>query len=213
MKKLVVLSIGLFLAIAVSVAQNASESSFTFKKIMVPSLTMNVNAPKKIAEKAIMDKLSARFGKSKGEKDFEVFRGVRIPEIGPDVYDVYVMVDKIKKEDEKSTVNMLISLGNENWISNTTNATVIANSKTFLQGLLPAVNEGNLDKQIKDAEDEYKKLEKKHENSIDDGKSLEKKKANIEKDIADNKIDQSSKKADAEKQRLAVEALRAKKKG
>jgi hypothetical protein len=210
-----IITLGLALAIAfTTVAQNAVESAFNFKKVMVPSLSMEALAPKKITEKAILDKLSARFGKSKGEKDFEVFKGIRIPEVGPDVYDMYVYTDKkSKKEDDKSIVTILISLGNENWISNTTNPTVIANAKTFMQSMLPWVAAGNLDKQIADAEDEYKKLTKKYDNSVDDGKKLEKKKADIEKDILDNKTEQSTKKADAEKQRLAVEALKAQKKG
>jgi hypothetical protein len=209
MKKLL-LSTLLLCSICVIKAQQAFESSTSFKKANVPSIQIEANSVEKISKKSVMDNLERRIGKSKDEKGFSVFKGVRVPEIGPDVYDIYVMVDKLKANKEKSIITMMVSMGNENFVSNLTNPEVFNNAKRYVEGMLPWVASGDLERQIKDQEDEIKKAEKKYNNSIDDGNDLQKRKANIERDIEQNKNDQATKKNELEKQRQILEALKMK---
>ncbi len=210
MKKLILYVI-LLCTINIGKAQQAFESTISFKKVNVPAVQMEANSVKKITEKSVMDNLERRIGKSKSEKDFSLFKGVRVPEIGPDIYDIYVMVDKLKANKEKSLITMMVSMGNENFISNITNPEVFANAKRYVEGMLPWVASGDLERQIKDQEEEVKKSEKKYNNSIDDGNDLQKRKANIERDIEQNKNDQATKKNELEKQRQILEALKMKK--
>jgi hypothetical protein len=212
MKKFILSCCVLFMSV-VAVAQQAFEGKTKFKKNEIAAIVCEMQGERKLTEKAIVDNLEAKYGKSKSEKDFNVFKGVKIPELGPDTYDIYVLVEKkSKKEDDKSLVYVAISMGNENFVSSAANLALMENAKKFTQSMLPWVAAADLERQIKNQEEEVKKAERKHSNSVEDGQDLEKRKAKIEKEIEENKRDQETKKSEAEKQKQILEALKSKRK-
>jgi hypothetical protein len=210
MKKLVNV-VALILAVIIGRAQ-AFDGNINYNKLTVAGLACEFNYEKKLVEKTCLEKMQATMGKSKSIKDFEVFRGVRMPEWGPDVYDIYVKIDKkSKKEDNKSVLYMMVSLGNENFVTPTSHPTVIAGAKNYINNMMPWFAAKDLENQIKEQEEAVKKTEKQYNRSIEDGDDLAKKKVKIEKEIEENKSEQARKKDEVDKQRQILEALKAKK--
>jgi hypothetical protein len=142
-----------------------------------------------------------------------MYSGVKLAELGPDAYDLYFMVDrKSRKEKEIAVVTMLVSKGLDAFVTESTDATVMSNAKTFVNNLMPNVVAYDLELQIVDQEDVVKKNEKKGINLVDDAAGLQKDKIKLEKKIDDNIKDQASQKAEIEKQKLILETLRGKRK-
>lgn len=162
---------------------------------------------------AIKAKLKTLGYSSKSVKGFDVYRGVKLAELGPDTYDLYFKIDrKSKKERDRSVVYLLITKGYDNFVTEATDSALFANAKTFMNNLVATVTAADLEKQIQAQEDAVKKSERRYNNSVDDGSNLEKRKRQIEQDIADNIKDQANKKAEAETQRQILETLKAKRK-
>ena len=147
----------------------------------------------------------------KSTKGYDVYKMVKMPELGEGSYDLYFNTDrKSKKEKDKSVVTLLISKGYDNFITDSTGAETLANGQKLLNNFLPIIAAYDLDKQISAQEDLVKKAEKKYNSSVDDGVSLEKKRRNIEDDIEQNKKDQAKKKDEVNAQQQVLETLRSK---
>ncbi len=164
-----------------------------------------------ITEDAVISKMKSLGYGYKSSKGFDVFKMVKLPELGSETYDLYYKVErKSKKEKDKSVLTLLISTGYENFINDTTGAEVLSRAKKYANELLETIAAYSLEKQIEEQVDAVRKAEKKYNNSVDNGADLEKKKRNIEADIEDNKKDQAAKKAEMESQRQVLETLKSK---
>jgi hypothetical protein len=131
MKKL---SVGaILLCAALSVGAQSRTSTVEFSKINRQAVVNEIPFPEKTVRNAIEDKMGKSGYKSKEMKGYNVYRGVRMPEIGADTYDMYFMVDrKSRKDKEASTITLLLTKGFDNFISDSTDATVINNAKNYL---------------------------------------------------------------------------------
>ncbi len=197
---------------ATAMAQSTT-ATVAYQKINRQAVVNEMPFPEKTVRNALDDKMQKQGYKGKDVKGYTVYQGVRLPELGPDSYDLYFMADrKSRKEKETAVLTMLISKGYDNFVADSTDATVINNAKTYLNNLRDMIAAYDLEQQIIAQEDAIKKADKKYNGLIDDGQSLEKKRKNIEKDIEDNKKDQENQKAEIEKQRQILETLRAKRK-
>ncbi len=116
------------------------------------------------------------------------------------------------EEDDNAVVNMLISSGNENFVSDSSDVTTINNAKIFLDNLMPAVAAFDLQQQISAQQEALKKAERKYKNLQDDADDFQKKKKKIEQQIEDNQKDQKDQQAEIEKQRQLLEALKGRQK-
>ncbi len=151
--------------------------------------------------------------KGKSSKGFIVYKGVVLPELGGAAYDLYFSVDrKSRKEKETTAITMLISKGDEKFITASSDPDLIAKAKTYLDNLWDGVGVYDLEQQIAGQENLVKKNEKKMNSLIDEASELEKKKKKIEKDIAENSKDQSSQQEEIENQRKILETLKGKRK-
>ncbi|MGG9960223.1 hypothetical protein [Ferruginibacter sp. SUN106] len=195
-----------------SVAQSRT-ATVEYQKINRQAVVNEIPFPEKTIRDAINNKMEQMGYKGKDSKGFTVYKGVRMPELGNDSYDLYFMADrKSRKEKENSTLTLMVSKGFDSFISDSSDSRVLSNAKNYLDTIKNMIAAYDLEQQIIAQEDAVKKADKKYSNLIDDAASLEKKRKSIEKDIEDNKKDQSNQQAEIEKQKQILETLRGKRK-
>lgn len=211
MKKIVTIVIAVISFFA-SVAQSRTEP-VEYQKLSRQAAVIEYPFSAKTTQAAIEDKFTKMGYKGKDTKGFTVFKGVRIAELGNDMYDLYFMVDKKSRKDkDNSKITLLVSKGLEQFVSDTLDANVFNNSKTYLNNLGPAIVAYDLELQIKDQQETVQKNEKKAANLVDDAAGLQKDKIKLEKKIADNEQDQAKQKAEVETQKQILNTLLSKRK-
>lgn len=210
MKKIIIICL-LFLSTHTIINAQSSTGSVDYNKVSQTAVINEMPFAPEITEDAIVGKMKSLGYSSKSSKGFMMFKGVKLAELGPDTYDLYYKVEKkSKKEKDKSIVSLLLSKGYDNFASETTDPTLFANAKTFMNGLVNVTAAADLERQIEEQESLVKKADKKYNGSVDDGESLEKKKRQIEQDIQDNIKEQAAKKAEAASQLQILETLKGK---
>ncbi len=211
MKKLFFVTIAVAIY-GTSIAQ-ARLATAEYQKTKQPGIELDVPFPEKTVSKSIDDYFQKLGYKGKDTKGYLTYKGVRLPQLGPDIYDLYFKTDKkSRKEKDATTVTLMISSGYEKFIGDTTNAPLIDSAKNYLNGLTDRVAAYDLDQQITEQDVALKKALKKLTNLTETGQDLQKKKVKIENDIADNLKGQASQKAESEKQQQILQTLRDKRK-
>ncbi len=187
---------------------------FEWQKKKIPAIVTEVPHSASITEDAIRQKLSQLGYNAKESKGVYVYKGIRIPEISNETFDVLLNVErKSRKEKDESNVYFAISRGYENYIKSTDDAGFIAKVKTYCLNFLPWAEAQALEVEIKDQEDKVKSMEKKLKDYDDESESLIKKKKKLEDDIETNKNNIEKQKTEVENQKKVLDILRAKRKG
>lgn len=211
MKKLFFVTIAVAIY-GTSIAQSRLATA-EYQKTKQPGIELDVPFPEKTVSKSIDDYFQKLGYKGKDTKGYLTYKGVRLPQLGPDIYDLYFKTDKkSRKEKDATTVTLMISSGYEKFIGDTTNSPLIDSAKNYLNGLTDRVAAYDLDQQITEQDVALKKALKKLTNLTETGQDLQKKKVKIENDIADNLKGQASQKAESEKQQQILQTLRDKRK-
>lgn len=186
-----------------------------YNKLTKPALLINIPYTSETVSGAIIDtlnKLGYKSSKDK-DKDYIVFKGVRLAALGEGSYDLYFNTDRMsKREKDKSTLYMLISKGYDNFVSDETDHNVIEGAKNFLNGLTDMTAAYDLELQIKDQQETLQKAERKLQSLKNDADDLQKKKQKIEQDIADNQKAQIDQQSEIEKQKGILGTLIGKRK-
>ena len=202
-----VLFLGLY---ATAIAQSRT-ATVEYQKINRQAVVADIPFPDKTVRDAIDNKMEQMGYKGKDSKGYTVYKGVRMPELGSDSYDLYFTADRVSRKDkENSTLTLMISKGFDSFVSDSSDSRVLSNAKKYLDTIKNMIAAYDLEQQIIVQEDAVKKADKKSSNLIDDGANLEKKRKNIEKDIENNKKDQVNQLAEIEKQKQILDTLRAK---
>jgi len=184
-----------------------------YQKVSRPAIVNEVPFASKTVEKAIEEDFAKKGYKGTSSKGFTVYKGVRLPQLGPDAYDIYFMAEKKSRRDnDNSTVTMMITKGFDAFVSQSTDATLFGNAQTYLDSLRNIVAVYDLEQQILAQEDELKKADKKNESLKEEAKDLEKKKKKLEDQIEDNIKDQKNQEKEVEKQKQILETLKANRK-
>lgn len=201
------------IAFLASATAQSRTQSVAYQKINRQAVVNEIPFPEKTVRDAIENNLSQLGYKGNSTKGFTVYKGVRLPALGIDAYDLYFSADrKSRKEKEYSTLTLMIAKGLDNFVADSTDATLITNAKNYLDSIKIMIGAYDLEQQIIAQEDEIKKVDKKYNSLIDDGQSLEKKRKSIEQDIEDNKKNQASQQAELDKQKQILQTLRGKRK-
>ncbi len=212
MKYFFTLVISFFITTVLQAQAKVSSVKFS-KDGAKPSVTNDYIYSEKTVTKAIDDKFEKMGYKGKDNKGFTVYRGVNLPALSGGPYDLYFKVDRNgKRSDENATVYMLMSKGNEQFISETDDNRLVNEAKTYLDSLTNDIVAYDLEQQISKEEDELKKAEKKYENLMNNADNLQKQKKKVENDIEDNLQAQKNQQSTIEKQKQVTENLRAKRK-
>ena len=195
-------------AMAQSTVENVS-----YLKIDRQAVVNELPFSEKIIMGAIDEKMGQMGYKGKSSKGFTVYKGVRMAELGTGDYDLYFMADrKSRRNKDNSTLTLMLSTGNEIFVSEQTNAGLISNAKKYLDSITNMISAYDLEQQIIEQQEVTTKADKKYNSLVDEGQSLEKKRKNIENDIEDNKKNQAQQQTEIEKQKLILETLKGKRK-
>lgn len=212
MKKIIYTLIAIFL-FNVSLFAQAHYVFIDFKDGQKPGIQNEVPYSDNVVTGAIKTKMEKLGYKGKGSKDFDVYKGVTLPELGAGAYDLYFKVDrKSRKEKDISVVTMLISKGNETYLTEADDAQTIDNAKTFLNNLFVTAAAYSLDQEIAAQQETVNKAEKKYKGLVNDADDLQKRKRKIEQQIEDNNKDQKNQQSEVDKQKQILESLRTRKK-
>lgn len=206
----------LTIAILFSTTLGYSQSRYTVAQLNkkdIPAVIGEIPFVESTVKEAI-DKNFEKLGyKARKVKDYLVYGGVVLKELDNEPHDIYVMVSrKSRQEKEVSLVTFLIGKGFDNFASDTADASLIDNTKTYINSLREVAAVYDLELQITNQEEIIKKNEKKSEGLADDLITLQKKKKKIEDDIAQNAVDQATQKAENIRQRQILETLKQKRK-
>ena len=184
-----------------------------FKDVQRPAIVNELPYPEKTVDGALSNKLGKLGYKGKATKGFTMYRSVSMPEIGPGTYDLYFAMDKkSRKEKDVTSITMLISKGNENFVTDSADAQVISNGKVFLENLVTGVAAYDLEQQISSQEGLIKKEERKLKTYGDEADDMQKRKRKLEQQIEQNIKDQSAQEREIQKQKEFLETLKARKK-
>jgi hypothetical protein len=184
-----------------------------FNKKEVPAVIGEIPYQQDITKDGLQKYFEKLGYKSKKAKDYFLYNGISLPQLGSQPLDLYFMVDRKSRQDKgTSVITLLVSTGFENFINDSTNPDLIAASRIYLTNLREVVAEYDLDLQIENQEDVIKKAEKKFINLQEDGMDLEKKKKKIEEEIAKNIVDIAQQKVEKERQKQILDNLKSKRK-
>ena len=197
----------------VSVKAQARTGSVEYQKVARAAILNEIPFPSGTIDDAIKDKFSKMGYKASSSKGFTVFKAVKLPELGPDNYDLYFTSERISRKDKNnSTVTLLISKGFDAFADETNDAQLIENGKTYLNNLREIVAAYDLEQQIANQENEIKKAEKKSNNLISEGNDLQKRLKKINEDIQTNIKDQADQVKEVERQKQVLENLKSQRK-
>lgn len=157
-----------------------------------------------------IDESMAKLGyKGKADKEFVVYRGVALPELGGGAYDLYYTVDKKSgKDHEFSLIRMMISKGDKNFITSSSDPGIMGKAKTYLDSLQNMVSVYDYEQKVLAQAEMVKKQEKKLKNLLEESTDLEKKRRKVEEQITENNRAQQSQQQELENQRKILETMK-----
>jgi hypothetical protein len=211
MKKQIYTLLSFLLVTIFANAQAYGELEWQKKKI--PAMITEVPYPASVTEDAIRQKFSQMGYSAKESKSVYTYKGIRIPEISDETFDVLLKVErKSRKEKDESNVYFIISRGYENYVKGTDDPVFISKVKQYCLGFIPLAEAQALEVEIKDQEDKVKSTEKKLKDYEDESGSLDKRIKKLQNDIEENKKNIEKQKGEVENQKKALDVLRARRK-
>jgi hypothetical protein len=170
-------------------AQGAHDATVRYSSMDRPGFVAEYPLSRELIENALKERLEkAGVKKAKSQKGFAYYKEVNWPEVSPALVDVYTNVEG---KGDRSTVQILVSKGYDNYISSATDAVLGANVIKFLNDFITDALAYQLRLMIAGQEENIRKAEKAYKNADEDGNKLAREKDKIERQIADNNRDKS----------------------
>lgn len=183
------------------VSAQAYEGTIKIKKIDEPAIIMVYNYPEEVVENAFKAKLADKRLKGNNSRGFLVYNGSVISEITSAPLDYSFKFDEKGKKGKETTTVYLLMKG-DNSLANDA-ASMGRNAKSFLENMVPAVEQSNTIAQIKKQEEVLAKEEKQL-------RELKKDQGDLEKKLKDNEKKQNSQEKVIESQKSILADLKAK---
>jgi hypothetical protein len=204
--------IGIILLFSVAAFSQAYEGNIEYNKKKQQAIQIDYSYSQEAVENAIVQKIEKMGYKAKAEKGmfnkdkgFIVFKNAFVTDISDNSMDYIIKVDrKSRKEKDETTLYLIMSKADVNALTEM-DAMAVGKAKSFLNNLLPEIEEADLELQIKTQDETVVKSEKKFKDMQDEKASLEKKLKKLDEDI----INQQKQ---IENGRTALEGLRGKRK-
>jgi len=215
MKKQYMLVIVLVIGMMTARAQSSS-TTIQYNDKMQPGLVLELPNTTGEAEGTILQKLKetgynhetegALFWKKNKKDGFYVFNNVVLPSVSNQKLDMYFkVVQKNNEEKNNSTVYLLVSSGNENFVSPDGDTTLWNSSEMFLNSFVEKTTAYSLEHHIAAQENTVRDSQNKLAKLQKDEKDLTNK-------ITKNQEDQKSQQLDIENQNKILEDLKLKRK-
>lgn len=204
MKKTIAFAAIFSLFTTFSFAQKASESNETFSKGVTGSaITITCEGQAKNVETVMKKKFKEAKGKNTSTKGWSGVTGAVWSELSPKTLDYFFKVEKAGND--QSTIKVMISHGNDNFISSKEDAQAMNNCKTMLEGMVSEIRLYELGLAIAAQEKVVEGAEKDLEKLVKEGEDLVKDQGKLEEELAENKKDQETNKGDQEAQKKEIE--------
>lgn len=213
MKKKVALLLLLSLPVIVSLGQSrAMEGVAEFQGKKVPAAVIEVPYSPDKVEDAIADKMASKGHKGSKAKDYQLYRSVAV---GNDktTYDVYIKTERKSRKDKESSV-VYVVLVKPNEVASPDNilaAGALISGKELLNDYSAHIVDYNLELEIAEQQEIVTKLEKKQTSLLNDSTDLVIKSKQLEEKMLENSNNLLKQRTEIEKQRLALEAIRSRK--
>jgi hypothetical protein len=189
-----------------SLAANAQamDTNVEFNKNVVPGASVDLSYPSGTVEDAVKEKMRNVGYKASSVKSFIVFRNVIDSSLNSQVVDIFLKIDKVRGEKDKSNIQMVTAIRDS----------IVASpgATKFLNSILPFVDAYSLNLNIKSQEETVSKAQKKFDNLVDDSVSLVKKIRNLNEDLVNNRKKRQEQQAEVDRQKATLETLRSRRK-
>jgi hypothetical protein len=169
------------------------------------------------AVKSQMEKLGNKGKESKslinlGKGNFISFKGAAVPEI-EGTHDLYFKAERRgRKDEEGSVLYMIIGKTADDFASSSTDPQLMEQARQFINHLVPHIEAYNLEVEISNQEALLKKVEGKIDDLTKDSTDLDKRIKNLQDKMQENSKNRQQQASELEKQRLVLEAMKAKRK-
>jgi hypothetical protein len=208
MKKIVFFVL-MFLGFA-AFSQTAQTTQVDFNKAKVPGVSIAIAG---YDAAFIKNALQHRFEKNAGlkgsnSKDFRVYLSQNFPDFGILNFDIYTMVKKVSKKDSFITVFLLVSKGNNNFVSQNIDSELTDKMIEFLTNLPAYLKEFERTQKMNILSIDIQKLEKERNTLISDRDKLKKEFTSIENKLKAKEEEVSTKSSELEKARRDMDALK-----
>ncbi len=189
-----------------------------------PALMIMLPYTEEIAEGAIVQKLKeigynpeskgSFFWKKNTIDGYYIFKDVALRDMNGQLVDLYFKVErKSKKEKDQSYIYMMVSKGNEQFISSESDTSIYSSSTSFLNRFAEYGASYKLDVDLKNQDDAVQSAQKKYTNLREDEADYTKKIADLENKLRNNREQQDTQIKVIEAEKKKLEDLRAKKQG
>ncbi len=195
MKKSLILILGIALSMTV-MAQTAQETTVEFNKKHVQGVCVSFkDYSQDIVKGALTNRLEKDAAlKGSNVKGWRAYLSQQFMELGTKNFDIYTNVMTIgKKKDQQVVVYLLVSTGNENFVTSASEKDVIDNAKNFLNNFVAYVRTHDINVKIDNQNELIAKLKKEYESLTADKEKMQNQIKDLEKKII-SKEDEISKK-------------------
>jgi len=211
-----------FLFTTTLISAQSSPTIVKYNKMSKPALMIMLPYTEEIAEGAIVQKLKeigynpeskgSLFWKKNTIDGYYIFKGVALRDLNGQVVDLYFKVDrKSRKESSQSYIYMMVSKGDEQFISSETDTAIYSSSTNFLNRFAEYGASYKLDVDIQNQDEAVQAAQKKYTRLRDDEADYTKKIADLESKLKNNREQQDTQVKVIEAEKKKLEDLRAKK--
>jgi hypothetical protein len=204
-----------------SLAAQSISTGVSFNKTTQPALMLLLPYSEAIAEGTILQKLKENgydpetkgkaFWKQSKVNGFYTFKGVVLKDMDKQPLDLYFRVDaKGKKDNEKATIYLLVSKGDEKFVTPESDNDIHLAAKKFLNKFMDESAAYKLQKDIEAQQQEVKDAEKKLAKLQDTEKDLLKKIAQLQEEARTNKVQQENQEKVIETEKTKLQGLKSK---
>ena len=169
------------------------ESQVSYQKGMQNATLIDLPYPADVVESSIKDYMAQRGWKGSNIRGYRMFHNVRLEDTASSLNDLHIRVERKSSRDKNSSVVTVLATlpGEDPGARSERNELVMNRTSAFVEKMVPAIEAGNLEDQIKTQEGTAKKAQHKLGNLHDDQGDLEKKIRSTQGDLAKNKDDQT----------------------
>jgi hypothetical protein len=196
------------LILTLGVQAQAYEGTVEYQKIQQPAAVIELPYSTDIVNAALNSYLSKK-GRSLGNdvKGFTTYRNTQPLQNDSANADLFFKIErKSKKEKGTTVVSLMLTVpGVDSVTAANSHQLTMDEAKSYLNGLVPAIDAYSLELAIKDQNEVILQAEAKYNSLVDNGADLEKKRVALDKKVQDNKFDQQTQAVEVEnqKQKLA----------
>ncbi len=208
---------GMVMLFSAGTFAQAYDGSIDYDKKKQSAILIDYAYSQEAVENAIVQKIEQSGLKAKTEKGlfnrdkgFIVFNNAVLTDISESSMDYIIKVDrKSRRDKDETTLSLIMINGGSNALASM-DAYTVGKAKSFLNSLVPEIEEASLEIQIKEDEDALLKAEKKFKNLQDEQQNLEKKIKGLQDDLQKNIKDQESQQKEIESQRQVLDEKKGK---